>query len=136
MRLRNALLLVIALGIPIGMTAFGSGTGCSATGNGCSCQAVECNVSDAPLACLEFKSCFDSNSGCLNLDDDRHSFQTSEQVNATKCVSSGPLVGGGCTSGTISYCKLLRTCRCDAFGECTNGLEEEAGLYVPCQPLD
>lgn len=102
-------------------------------GSGCSCQPVVCSTDNVTNHCYMYRDCDDL--GCVTEAPGIGSYQTAEQQNATTCVGSGPLVGGGCSSNSDSYCKKLRTCKCGAFGGCEIGEEEEAGLYSVCEAL-
>lgn len=110
-----------------------SATSFGATGN--SCQPVECSVNNVNDYCYYFNDCAGSGTMCTDDSKGFGTYQTQEQSNATKCVTYGPVVGGGCTSVGSSYCKMLRTCTCSAYNDCIPGQDEEGGLYSPCEAL-
>jgi len=116
------------------LEALGSNSSCGNSG-GCSCQPVSCPATHSNQFCSTYTSCMAEGGSCTS-DHSSAEYRTIEQQNATRCVSNGPLVGAGCVASGSSYCFTLRRCRCDPFLECEVASEEEAGLYVPCQPLD
>jgi hypothetical protein len=110
-----------------------SDTNCSPSpGSGCSCQSYACNVQNPQnLSCVAgFTSCTNSN-GCYAVGSFPGSFEVDAGANATVCVSTGPLVGAGCSHGFTSYCKKTRTCVCDNFAHCDPS-DVESGAYFPC----
>jgi hypothetical protein len=116
------------------MHASASGTSCNPSGNeGCSCQPYVCTAYDVGEPCFYFNVCDNPGESCADISiGEESSYETQEGVGATICSTTGPLVGGGCTSSsTESFCKMLRICTCDPFLECIPGLQE-GGFFFPC----
>lgn len=105
---------------------------CATSGaDGCSCQPYPCNANDVQISCRLDLTC--STEGCLTGSvSEESSYETEEGANATICTTSGPMVGAGCSNGTLTACKIVRSCPCDAFGYCQPAIEEEAGFFMPC----
>lgn len=115
-------------------TVSASDTACNVNGaEGCSCQPYVCNAQNP-----NNYSCANTNSDCTSSScytaGREGSFEVAEGiVNATVCSTSGPLVGGGCSSGAMTYCKTIRSCDCDPYSHCAF-TAIESGLFAPCTP--
>ncbi|MCA9048124.1 MAG: hypothetical protein KDA89_05315 [Planctomycetaceae bacterium] len=107
---------------------------CTASGaDGCSCQTFVCDTNDVGITCFTGDDYSDLD-GCVSSGptDGESSYETSDGANATVCVSTGPLVGAGCSNSASTACKIVRSCPVSSDGICEPLQETEAGYFMPC----
>ena len=109
---------------------------CTAGGaDGCGCTPLVCEADDEDFGCfigIDYTPEFGCNEGGEYAEDGSYSIL--DPGGDTVCSFNVPLVGAGCSDGSMAACKIEMSCFVDAFGVCDSIIEEEGGFYFPCTP--